>query len=72
MNQHMPLHAGPTQAFPAPPDLFAGRDLRRSLFVDRLGRDRGPRRRRPLAGGYNRLIALGILAGARALSPKKT
>ena len=33
--------AGPAQPVPPPPDLVAVRDLRGSLFLDRMGRDRG-------------------------------
>ena len=47
-------HAGETQALPPPPDLVARRDLRGSVLLDLLGRDRGPRRGRPLAGGDHR------------------
>ena len=33
--------AGQTQPVPPPPDLVAGRDICRSLLLDRMGRDRG-------------------------------
>ena len=52
------------QPVPPPADLVAHRDLRRSVFVDRLGGDRGA------GGGANwfalfpALIALGILAAS--------
>ncbi len=53
--------AGPAQPFPPPPDLVAHGDLRGSLCVDRLGGDRGARRRRHVAR-----VVPGILRARRA------
>ena len=62
-------HAGQAQPVPPPADLLAHRDLRGSVFLHRLGRDLG-------AGGGGTwialvpaLIAIGILAGVRMISP---
>ena len=66
-------HPGAAQAVPPPPDLLARRDLRGGVLVDRLGGTAGlaasgkwPAARSPPS------IALGILAGARAISPRKS
>ena len=62
-------HPGQAQALPPPPDLVARRDLRRGVLLDLLGRHRGPRRRRPLAGGdHGADRARHSRAGARTLA----
>ena len=47
-------HPGAAQALPPPPDVFARRHLRRGVLLDRVGRDRGPCRVRPMASGDHR------------------
>jgi ABC-2 type transport system permease protein len=43
---------GQAQPVSPPPGVVAGRDLCRGVFLDRLGRGRGGRRRQPAAGGH--------------------
>ena len=63
--------AGQAQPVPPPPDLVARRDLRRSLLLDRLGRDRGAAARDPVAAVVSGVMTAAILAATWKISPRR-
>ena len=62
-------HPGQAQPFPPAADVVARRDLRGSIFLDRLGRHRGARRRRHVARRHRRRVRGDSPAGGAADQP---
>ena len=63
--------AGQAQPVPPPPDLVAAGDIRRSLLLDRLGRDRGAGGHNPIAAVISGAMTAAILAATWKISPRR-
>ena len=64
--------AGPAQPVSPPPDLVAAGDIRGSLLLDRMGRDRGAGARRSRSPrSISGLMTAGIVAATWKISPRR-